>query len=81
MKKLFWDVAQVFWDTTDKFLYALILLIILDYLTGVCVAVHQKKLSSEIGAKGIAKKVGILILVSQPVEKVQRKLGFFVYKR
>ena len=64
MKKLFWDVAQVFWDTTDKFLYALILLIILDYLTGVCVAVHQKKLSSEIGAKGIAKKVGILILVS-----------------
>ena len=63
MKKLFWDVAQVFWDTTDKFLYALILLIILDYLTGVCVAVHQKKLSSEIGAKGIAKKVGIFILV------------------
>ena len=56
MKKLFWDVAQVFWDTTDKFLYALILLIILDYLTGVCVAVHQKKLSSEIGEKELQRR-------------------------
>ena len=34
-------------------LYILILLVILDYITGICVAIHQKRLSSKIGFKGI----------------------------
>ena len=45
-------------------LYALITLVILDYITGICVAVKQGKLSSSIGAKGIARKVVIFSLVA-----------------
>jgi len=47
----------------DGFLYALIAFIVLDYLTGVIRAIIDKKLSSEIGAKGIFKKVLIFVLV------------------
>jgi toxin secretion/phage lysis holin len=47
----------------DGFLYALIAFVAIDYLTGVACAVIDKKLSSEIGAKGIFKKVLIFTLV------------------
>ena len=42
---------------------ALIVLMVLDYLSGVMCAVEDKKLSSAIGFKGICKKVLILMLV------------------
>lgn len=48
----------------DGFLYALIVFIVVDYLTGVMVAIIQKKLSSEVGFHGIFKKVMILALVA-----------------
>ena len=35
-----------------------------DYVTGVLVAIYQKKLSSSVGFKGIAKKIIIFILVA-----------------
>jgi Phage-related holin (Lysis protein) len=35
----------------DGFLYALVAFVVIDYLTGVMVAVLEKRLSSEIGAK------------------------------
>ena len=44
--------------------YALFVLIIIDYITGVCLAVKEKKISSKIGAKGIAAKVLIVCLVA-----------------
>jgi toxin secretion/phage lysis holin len=47
----------------DGFLYALIAFVVVDYLTGVLCAVVEKKLSSEIGARGIAKKVAIFALI------------------
>jgi len=47
----------------DGFIYALIAFVVSDYLTGVMCAVLDKKLSSEIGAKGIFKKVLIFVLV------------------
>lgn len=47
----------------DGFLYALIAFIVIDYLTGIMCAIIDKKLSSEIGAKGIFKKVLIFTLV------------------
>jgi toxin secretion/phage lysis holin len=43
---------------------ALIAFIAIDYATGIAVAVVQKRLSSEIGAKGIAKKVIMLLIVA-----------------
>lgn len=55
---------HVLFGTADGLLYALIVLVVLDYITGVCVAIHDKKLSSEIGAKGISKKVMIFALVA-----------------
>jgi len=47
----------------DGFLYALIVFVWIDYLTGLMCAVIDKRLSSEIGAKGIFKKVLIFALV------------------
>ncbi len=47
----------------DGFLYALILFVIIDYVTGVMVAFLQKKLSSRVGFEGICKKMAIFCLV------------------
>ena len=47
----------------DGALYALIACTVADYISGIACAFVKKELSSEIGAKGIAKKVVIFILV------------------
>ena len=47
----------------DGLLYALLALVILDYVTGVLNAIDQKRLSSSVGYKGIARKVLIFVLV------------------
>jgi toxin secretion/phage lysis holin len=47
----------------DGFLYTLIAFIVVDYITGIMVAIINKKLSSEVGARGIFKKVLIFTLV------------------
>ena len=47
----------------DGVLTALIIFVIVDYLTGVACAVSEGKLSSQVGGKGIAKKVLIFALV------------------
>ena len=47
----------------DGFLYALIAFVAVDYVTGVLRAIVEKKLSSRIGAHGIAKKVAIFLVV------------------
>ena len=48
----------------DSLIYALISFIAIDYITGVLVAIHNKRISSEIGFKGISKKVMIFALVA-----------------
>ena len=47
----------------DGLLYALLVLIVLDYITGVLNAIDQRELSSAVGYKGIARKVLIFVLV------------------
>ena len=47
----------------DGFLYALIAFVVLDYLLGVMCAIIDKHLSSDVGARGIFKKVVIFSLV------------------
>lgn len=49
---------------SPKTLYALLFLVALDYVTGVCVAIRDKKISSKVGAKGIASKIMIFAMVS-----------------
>ncbi len=47
----------------DGFLYALVALMVADYITGVMCAIVNKTLSSEVGFRGIFKKVLIFVLV------------------
>ena len=47
----------------DGFLYALLVFVIIDYITGILCAVADKSLSSEVGFKGICRKVLIFALV------------------
>ena len=47
----------------DGMLIALIVFMVLDYITGLMCAVMDKKLSSTVGFRGICKKVLILMLV------------------
>ena len=53
---LFGEVTGLFW--------ALISFMALDYVTGVIIAIINKKLSSEVGFKGLAKKFLILVFVA-----------------
>ena len=45
-------------------LTALVALVVIDYISGVIAAIVEKKLSSEIGAKGIAKKIFMFFIVA-----------------
>ena len=47
----------------DGLMIALLVFMVLDYITGVMCAIADKKLSSAVGFKGICKKVLILMLV------------------
>ena len=47
----------------DGLLIALIVFMVLDYITGLMCAIVDKQLSSEVGFRGICKKVLILMLV------------------
>lgn len=44
--------------------YVLLTFIVIDYLTGVFAAIIEKDLASQIGFKGIVKKISILFLVA-----------------
>jgi toxin secretion/phage lysis holin len=44
--------------------YALIAFVVLDYITGVIVAITKRCLSSEVGFMGICKKITIFIVVA-----------------
>ena len=47
----------------DGFIYALLAFVVIDYITGIMCAIADKELSSEVGFKGICKKVLIFALV------------------
>ena len=72
--KEFWNTIQVifaaiggwlgyFLGGCDGLLVALVVFAAVDYITGVMCAVADKELSSEVGFKGICRKVLIFILV------------------
>jgi len=72
--KEFWNAIQLafaaiggwlgwFLGGCDGLLFALLAFAVLDYITGVMCAVVDRKLSSEIGFKGLFKKVLIFALV------------------
>lgn len=57
-------ICGFLWGQLDGLLYALIVFMILDYLTGLISTWIHKDLSSVVGFISIAKKVLILILVA-----------------
>ena len=73
--KEFWNTIQLIFTAIggwlgwflggccDGLLYALIAFVAIDYITGVMCAVIDHRLSSEVGFKGIFKKVLIFLLV------------------
>ena len=72
--KEFWTSVQVvftaiggwlgwFLGGCDGLMYALTAFVVVDYITGIMCAIVDKKLSSEVGFKGICKKVLIFLLV------------------
>ncbi len=58
----------------DMLLKTIVIMVILDYATGIIKAIYNKKLSSEIGFKGILKKIMIFIVIAT-AWTVQKLLG------
>lgn len=48
----------------DVLLTALLICIVIDYITGICAAIYQGKLNSSTGFRGILKKFVILLVVA-----------------
>ena len=72
--KEFWNMIQAvftmrggwigyFVGGCDGLLYALLAFVVIDYITGMMCAIADRKLSSEVGFKGICRKVLIFLLV------------------
>ena len=72
--KEFWNVIQLvfaalggwlgwFLGGCDGLLIALVVFVVIDYVTGVMCAIVDKKLSSEVGFRGIFKKILIFLMV------------------
>ena len=72
--KEFWNTIQLIFSAVggwlgyflggcDGLLYALSAFVVIDYITGVMCAIINRELSSEVGFKGIFRKVLIFLLV------------------
>ena len=72
--KEFWSMIQAvftmaggwlgyFLGGCDGLLFALVVFVAMDYITGVMCAAADRKLSSEVGFKGICRKVLLFLLV------------------
>lgn len=57
------DIIGIALGGWDGLLSALVLFIVVEYLTQILVAILNKKISSEIGFRGMAKKISIIFLV------------------
>lgn len=63
----FFSGVAYFLGGWDFALQTLLLVMALDYITGICKAIKQKKLNSKTGFAGILKKFGYLIIVALAV--------------
>ena len=72
--KEFWNIIQVIFAAVggwlgyfiggcDGLVYALLIFVIIDYITGIMLAITERKLSSAVGFKGICRKVLIFAMV------------------
>lgn len=72
--KDFWNVIQAafaavggwlgwFLGGCDGLIYAMLIFVVIDYVTGIMCAIVDKKLSSAVGFKGIFKKILIFAMI------------------
>ena len=72
--KEFWNAVQFvfaavggwlgyFLGGCDSLLYALVAFVVIDYITGVMCAINDKTISSQVGFRGICRKVLIFLMV------------------
>lgn len=72
--KEFWNIIQLifsgiggwlgyFLGGCDGLLYALLAFVVIDYITGIMCAIADHSLSSEVGFKGICRKILIFLLL------------------
>jgi toxin secretion/phage lysis holin len=70
MDKFKWMIALVggvlgwIFGSLDFLFYVLVTFVAIDYISGVLLAIYERKVSSDIGYKGITKKVMIFLLVA-----------------
>jgi toxin secretion/phage lysis holin len=76
---LFTSVVTYALGGWDMVLQILIIMTVVDYITGVLGAIVNKKLSSKTGFKGIIKKVCLLLMVvvAHQVDKILGQQNFF----
>ena len=60
---LFGNVIMFLFGNFDVYLKILMVLLVIDYITGICKSFVNKNINSSIGATGIIKKVGYLCVV------------------
>ena len=89
--KEFWNMDQMvfaavggwlgyFLGGNDGLLIALVLFVAGDYLTGVMCAISDKTLSSNVGFKGICRKVLIFLLGARPIVPRSLDSRFLSYR-
>jgi len=57
-------IATYLWGGWNAVLSALVVLASLDYVSGVVAAWRRRELDSRVGARGIARKVGMFVVVA-----------------
>ncbi|KAF0994046.1 holin family protein [Geobacillus sp. TFV-3] len=61
---LFGSFLSLFVGSVDSFVLILLALVIVDYLTGIAASAVEGKLSSQVGFRGIIRKLLIFVLVA-----------------
>lgn len=61
------NYVSYFFGGIDNLLITLLIIMFIDYLTGICKAVINKKVNSIVGVRGIVKKFGYLLIVALAV--------------
>ncbi len=59
----FCGILAYLWGPFDALLLSLVVMVVLDYLSGVIKAIVNKQLSSEVGWKGLLKKLMLFLLI------------------
>lgn len=61
---LFGSLVSLFVGSVDSFVVILLALVIVDYITGIVASAMEGALSSQVGFRGIARKLLVFVLVA-----------------